>query len=694
VRSAVLALPDRLVLLFAAAVLSVGPLVAFGQFRVWLVLPLFLIVAGLTWRLAPEAVRPTRPAVLGTVAAVAIAVAWVLLNAGYVSEYFVVVRDPAVYTLRAIWLTHHPSPNLANPHALQGARGVADAYTDTSGFFQAGPKWEPQGSSLVPALLAVGGWVAGVTGVLTANLVIGALGLLALYAVGRRLLGPIWALAPVLALATSMPMVAFSRAPYTEPTAMILALAGLGLLASTLTPRSAGPPRAPAIGQAVLAGLVIGATFLVRPDGLLAVLGASLGLGVLTVFARAADRRQRLRIIVVAFHAGAAVSVVLTFIDLGHNSVVYEATSWTQLKPLTIAVGLASALVIGICLAPSPRRLRDLLARREHPLAAVAAGLVLLGFTVLAVRPLVYTVHASTHTLAAAAIKVRQAALNLPVDGSRTYDENTVTWLSWYYSWPLVILGAIGAAGLTYGVARRRATAAVPLLGVLGVSSALYLNRSEITPDQIWAMRRYLPVVVPLGLLLAAGVLRTAWCQLHDRPGAAGSSQRRWVRSAQGGLAVAGLALALAPALSWGQTFTVAQYGGDRALLSRLCATVAGSDVIIADRGPGGTIFLPGLRVQCGVQAVLAADPTPAALAQIAANWRHGGSEQPVVVLSFLADAAPWTRPPTGPVVRGSATVWDEPLLHRATTWHTDQAAVYVGDLQPSGLVAPRGAPN
>jgi hypothetical protein len=286
-----------------------------------------------------------------------------------------------------------------------------------------------------------------------------------------------------------------------------------------------------------------------------------------------------------------------------------------------------------------------------------------------------------------AAIMVRQAALNLPLDGSRTYDENTVTWLAWYYSWPVVVLGGIGAAGLTLWAWQRRNAGYVPLLGVLGVSSALYLNKSEITPDQIWAMRRYLPVVIPLGLLLAAGVLRTLWCQLRER-------EVGWRRPAQTALAIAGVALAFAPALSWRHTLRVAQYGGDQALLSRLCATVAGSDVIISDRGPGGTIFLPGLRVQCGVQAVLASEPNPAALAQIAANWRRAGSDKPVVVLSFLPDGAPWTSTPSGPTVTGTATVWDEPLLHRATTWHTDQIAVYVGDLEPSGAVAPRGRPN
>ena len=40
----------------------------------------------------------------------------------------------------------------------------------------------------------------------------GGLALLAVYAFSRRLVGPLWALAPMIALGLSMPMVYFSRA--------------------------------------------------------------------------------------------------------------------------------------------------------------------------------------------------------------------------------------------------------------------------------------------------------------------------------------------------------------------------------------------------------------------------------------------------------------------------------------------------
>src|SRR4029077_5990812 len=41
--------------------------------------------------------------------------------------------------------------------------------------------------------------------------------------------------------------------------------------------------------------------------------------------------------------------------------------------------------------------------------------------------------------------------------------------------------------------------------------SALYLWTPQITPDQVWAMRRYVPVVVPGLIIAAVAELRAAW---------------------------------------------------------------------------------------------------------------------------------------------------------------------------------------
>src|SRR6185312_5287178 len=89
---------------------------------------------------------------------------------------------------------------------------------------------QPQGNHLVAGVSAAVSWVFGENAVFWGNLACGAAALLALYVLGRRLIGPFWALVPVLALAVSLPMLEFSRATYSEPLAMTFTLLGATLL--------------------------------------------------------------------------------------------------------------------------------------------------------------------------------------------------------------------------------------------------------------------------------------------------------------------------------------------------------------------------------------------------------------------------------------------------------------------------------
>ena len=82
--------------------------------------------------------------------------------------------------------------------------------------------------------------------------------------------------------------------------------------------------------------------------------------------------------------------------------------------------------------------------------------------------------------------------------------DETVIWLSWYVSWPVLGLAALGLTGL---VRVRRADAAPGLAVVgllLGVVGLQYLYDPLETGLQIGSMRRYVPVVLPLTMLFGA----------------------------------------------------------------------------------------------------------------------------------------------------------------------------------------------
>ena len=82
--------------------------------------------------------------------------------------------------------------------------------------------------------------------------------------------------------------------------------------------------------------------------------------------------------------------------------------------------------------------------------------------------------------------------------------DETIVWLSWYVSWPVLGLAALGLTGLV----RVRRTDAAPGLAVvgllLGVVGLQYLYDPLETGLQMGSMRRYVPVVLPLTMLFGA----------------------------------------------------------------------------------------------------------------------------------------------------------------------------------------------
>ncbi|MDQ1749552.1 MAG: hypothetical protein QOE71_608, partial [Pseudonocardiales bacterium] len=117
-----IAVPDATILLFLCVVVAVGPLAAFGQFRKLAVAAVFVLALLVARRAMPEAMPAVRSSAIWSALAVLLAVAFVLVNLPYASQYYVVVRDPAVYTLRAIWMTGHSSPKIPVTESVNGAR--------------------------------------------------------------------------------------------------------------------------------------------------------------------------------------------------------------------------------------------------------------------------------------------------------------------------------------------------------------------------------------------------------------------------------------------------------------------------------------------------------------------------------------------------------------------------------------------
>jgi hypothetical protein len=142
---------------------------------------------------------------------------------------------------------------------------------------------------------------------------------------------------------------------------------------------------------------------------------------------------------------------------------------------------------------------------------------------------------------------------------------------------------------------RRTLRAAAPamvvtvLLGLLGLGS-LYLWRPSITPDQLWASRRYVPAILPAFALLAT--LPLGWVLDRARPA------RNWRVAV---VSVLGAALVIAPAVSTWPLRQLAQQRGYVGVMLEAC-DLLGEDATVLVVDPWSAVVLPSaVRAWCDV---------------------------------------------------------------------------------------------
>ena len=650
-RSALAAAPERLTLALVSLAIACGIAVSVGAFRPVVVLPLAAALTATGWILVPKGPRDPQSA-RGGALALGGAALWYLANLRWVAEYLIVRRDPGFLTLSAMWLTNHPSTDIPTRGSIAAANGVSGVLADANEAWNLnGDMIQPQGAKMLPALAAVGGWINGESGVLAANLAVGAIGLLATYVLARRMMGPIAALVPALGLSLTVSHIWLSRANYTEPITMVLLVAAIAWAWQGVAEGKIFP--------LVAAGVASGSTYLARVDGPLFALGVTAGVAVALAVSR--DRSVLWRS--TAFIAFAGAQGALTLIgnaSLWRWSRAYverlgsESGDLLSAYEVTVGVLIAAAVAVPVVSALRRAARRDGASRRgdrrslanllTRRLPSAMGWFTLLVLVALASRPLWMTAHTAPDDFQVAYVAWVQQAQGLAVDGTRTYAENTITWVSYYLTWPVVILGFAGFAIAAARLGRGKAVWAIPLAGLL-VPSLLYVVRPAIMPDQSWAIRRLAPSLV-VGLLLLAAV---AWQELIARWPTAPAARR--VRRRRVSIAVAAV-ISAAPLTAWisvsqpdgwrlGATSAIwlAEQRGARSQVDTLCSYVDGRPVILV----GSSSHFGTIRVGCDVPVVLALRPLTAdGVKQIATAF---GSE-PVIVTRTLEDV-PWTETPT-----------------------------------------------
>jgi hypothetical protein len=498
-----------LAFVLAAAVAAYGAVGLFLAIVGWYRLGLALVVgsgvfAGLCVLARP--LLPTRGAVTRTahVSAVLAVVAIVFItvwNVSNASQQVLIIRDGGTYLNAGKWISGHGTLEV-DP--------FVGPFTTTSGLAASSAGMTRRADHLdfnlehmFPALLAEAQGVGGDRLMFAMNALLGGVALLAFYLLARRVLRyPVAALGAVLCLGVLMPQVAFSRDSTTEISMQILVFSAAWMLCDPRTLRHRS--------TAFVAGLFLGLLQAIHIDGLAFIVGVPF-VGLLCWVGTEKSARRRVAFASLFLALGAVLGVALGWLDLLHSSPHYLHSLRRDIGQLRVATILA--IVAAVALAwfaqtsnTTLAKLRSRLWSVRAPAGVVAAVVVLLaGFAAWIVRPRIQTTRGRANN---AVVAFLQLATHQAFDPKRRYFEHALQWAGWYVGAITLTIAIIGAAYATRAFFRGnlRVPSEVVAL-VLGPPAVLYLYRPSITPDQIWATRRFVPAALPILVLAAFGLL-------------------------------------------------------------------------------------------------------------------------------------------------------------------------------------------
>jgi hypothetical protein len=618
------------------------------------------------------------------------------------SPQVIVLRSPGAVFQLGYWIADHGA--LPIPQSLAAFGGSHPGLTFAStGFATHGSGLLPEFMPGLPILLAGGWWAGGMSAAAVVSPVLGALAVFSFGGLVGRLAGPQWAPPAAFVLALTLPEQYTSRAAFTEPLVQLLLLGGLCLVMDSFTMyRGAGwrgdypgPLRwpgwlSPATAAAALGGLAIGLASL-------ASLGVLPYLIPIIPFIGAAVVGQRPQVVPFSLGILAGVGGGVAAGRLAAPG--YLAAPGFSVRPASVITIVVAAVTLLAVLAALSSRVRSAAGRATRAavrwrVPEVAAGLVVAGLVGFLIRPSVQTAHWRPGAATVGYVAALQRLLGLPVNPTRSYAEDSLYWVIWYIGVPALLLAGLGAALLARRVVRAVlrggdedgvARAWALPLAIIGWGTVSVLWYPGTVPDQPWASRTLVPLVLPGFVLCAIWV--AAWLDRRARDRGAG-------RTAVS-LSAACFAVALAvptAVTAFGLTYSgsaprhsvlPAATGlgaektgtGQTAAVNGLCGAmssrmtvllldqVAASEYAQVIRGmcgvPTGTMAgVPATQVQKVIRSIAAQGREPVLLATRATDLtQYGETPRKVVDLNTTQEPHELTEPP-GPPWQITYVLW------------------------------------
>jgi Dolichyl-phosphate-mannose-protein mannosyltransferase len=392
-------------------------------------------------------------------------------------------QDMGVYANDALYMVHHG--RLDVPYPWPAGDPAPAAFQGYPGIFFTAPTLTVQFAHVFPAWLAQTYAATGYEGMIRLNIVLGVFSLLAIYGLSRRFVKPGIAAVGILFLAFNPAQVWVARQTLSEILTQLLVWCGLLLLTVYL---ARGRPK-----WGVWAGILLGTSALVRIDAFLLLPFLLLG-HFMWVVARRISRRAAgpsWRYV----YAGA---LPLFAVALAYY--VLFSQPYLRLEGIQVLeIGGLTALAVAILATTRVRLVTGLassmLADRRVVVGLLGVFVALVAYAFF-VRPILPPF---------AHFDVPGA----PYDGQRTYIEDALPNLGRYLT-PAVVWAAVLGWSLLFCAAVQRAKAyLLPLLVITVGFASVYAWNQSIWPTHFWAVRRFVPEIIPAMVLFAC--IGMAW---------------------------------------------------------------------------------------------------------------------------------------------------------------------------------------
>jgi hypothetical protein len=404
--------------------------------------------------------------------------AWLYL--GFPTESIFLGRDEGLYANHAIYIAHHGRLDVPYPWPESLDTIFSKAFREIPGFFPTNSTMTVQFAHLFPVWLAQAFATFGHHALFRFEAVFALLSISVFYGLCRSVMPKPYAVIATLFLALNPSEIWLARRTLTEILTQLFIWSGLFIFLFAQRDNSKRLAR--------WAGVLLGFSSLVRIDSFFLVPLLFFSHLVQKIVEDPGDKTSFS--IWSPFYQTALPVFALVFGYYAFDNIIYLSIFFPLLKQ----IGILTLAILLALLASTQVNLKLI-----KPLFTSRTLLVLTGIALIALTIYAYWLRPNIEPY---------STINNPehfLHGTRDYRENSMVNLAKYLS-PPVIFVAMWGWFITLGTIIKKRKDLHLILGIVCFAgfSALYLWRPSIAPDHFWAIRRFVPIVIPGFILFSA----------------------------------------------------------------------------------------------------------------------------------------------------------------------------------------------